>query len=101
MKCNECEEMDYSHIEENYSMPDEVQPFVESEMLEPTERNTKTVEFSSLSTAEKQAWVDFCAHEIERHEKDIARTSKELQYIKERYGIEPRSIYVATWVLIK
>lgn len=98
MNCKECDEPGYSTIEENYSTDEEIT----FEELEPApERNTKTVEFSSLSAAEKQAWVDFCFHEIERHEKDIARTSKELQYIKERYGIEPRSIYVATWVLIK
>lgn len=82
-------------------MTEEVQPFVESEMPDQIERNTNTVEFSSLSAAEKQAWVDFCYHEIERHQQDIDRTTKELEYIKERYGIEARSIYVATWVLIK
>lgn len=98
MKCEECEPIittgDYSTIEE-------IQPFSESKMLEPPERNTKTVEFSSLTAAEKQAWVDFCAHEIARHQQDIDRTLRELEYIKNRYKIEPRSIYVATWVLIK
>ena len=101
MMCDECNTPDYSPIDENYSTSEEVQPFVESEIPEVIERNTKTVEFSSLSTAEKQAWVDFCAHEIARHQQDIDRTLRELEYIKNRYKIEPRSIYVATWVLIK
>lgn len=62
------------------------------------ERNMNCVEFSAMSPAERQAWVDFCAHEIERHQSDIERTTKELEYIKGRYGIEPRNIYLATWV---
>ena len=74
---------------------------IDSSNQDPKERNTKFVEFASLSDAEKQAWVDFCFHEIHRHQEDIDRVNKELTYIKERYKIEPRATYVATWVLIK
>lgn len=99
MICPDCEPI-ISTAEIDHD-PVEIQPFAEEDMPEPPERNTNIIEFSSLSNAEKQAWVDFCAHEIERHQQDIDRTTKELEYIKNRYGIEARSIYVATWVLIK
>jgi len=75
-------------------------PTIDSSNQDPKERNTKFVEFASLSDAEKQAWVDFCYHEIHRHQEDIDRTNKELAYIKNRYGIEPRPVYVATWVVV-
>jgi poly(3-hydroxybutyrate) depolymerase len=56
------------------------------------------VGFATLSDAEKQAWVDFSLKEIHRHQEDIDRVRAELEHIRNKYGIVPRSIYVGTWL---
>jgi hypothetical protein len=62
---------------------------------------TNQIEFAALTPAEQQAWVDFCAKEIARHQDDIDRVEKELSHIKKRYGIEPRSVFVAVWIEVR
>jgi hypothetical protein len=62
---------------------------------------TNQIEFAALTPPEQQAWVDFCAKEIARHQDDIDRVAKELAHIKKRYGIEPRSVFVAVWIEVR
>ena len=103
MKCNECEPFE-PYPEDSDKLPvgyDE--PFEFEDGPEPTRTplDSNHIEFSSLTPAERQAWVDFVYHEIERHERDIKRSSTELDFIKRKYGIEPRKVYVAKWIEIK
>lgn len=63
--------------------------------------NKVIVSFESLSREEQQAFVNFVAHEIERHERDISRGRKELDFIEQKYGIKAQSVYVGAWVEVR
>lgn len=56
------------------------------------------VEFAALSAEQQQAWVDFRQSEIDGYQEGIDKVLEELSYIKTRYGITPRKVFVATWV---
>jgi hypothetical protein len=57
--------------------------------------------FAALPEAEQQAFVDFLQREQMRHNDSVAKISKELEYISQKFGIEPKGSYVATWVDVK
>ena len=53
---------------------------------------------TELSELRAKWLLDFLLKEIKRHQDDIDRGREELQVIKNRYGITPRSIFVGTWL---
>ena len=61
-------------------------------------RNTRYIHFSSLSASEQQAFCDFQEKEKRRHQEDIDKINKDLAIMKSRYGLEPRLIYVHSWL---
>jgi hypothetical protein len=102
MNCPECDFLEpYDDCSDKLPVGyDEPMEFVAPEPTR-TQYDSSHIEFSSLTPAERQAWVDFVAHEIERHEQDIKRSTDELEYIKKKWGIEPRKVYMAKWIEIK
>ena len=58
------------------------------------------INFSDMTNDEKQAFADFTLHEINRHHEDIRRGYKELDFIKQHYGINARSVYIGQWIEI-
>lgn len=65
------------------------------------ERNTNYIHFSSLTPAERQSFVDFQYKELNRHLDDIKAIQDDLDAIKERWGLEPRIVYVGKWLLVE
>jgi hypothetical protein len=61
-------------------------------------RNTKYIHFSALTDGEKQAFADFQEKEKRRHQEDIDQIDADLKVMKDRYGIEPRLVYVGAWL---
>ena len=103
MKCSECEPYE-PYPEDSDKLPvgyDEPIEFEDSSESTRKPYDSYYIEFASLTPAERQAWVDFVCHEIERHERDIKRSTDELDFIKQKYGIEPRRVYIAKWIEIK
>ena len=63
-----------------------------------TPRNTRYTHFSSLSSSEQQSFCDFQEKEKRRHQEDIDQIDADLKVMKDRYGIEPRLVYVGAWL---
>ena len=63
-----------------------------------TPRNTRYTHFSSLSASEQQSFCDFQEKEKRRHQEDIDQIDADLKVMKDRYGIEPRLVYVGAWL---
>ena len=61
-------------------------------------KNTRYTHFSSLSPSEQQAFCDFQFKELHRHQEDIDGIEADLKVMKERYGIEPRRVYIGSWL---
>ena len=56
------------------------------------------INLSEMTKAERQAFADFQLHERARHIKDIGNIDKDLDLIKEKYGISPRRKFVGKWI---
>ena len=72
--------------------------FSNCELQTPEPKNTRYIHFSSLSPSEQQAFCDFQEKEKRRHQDDIKQIDADLSVMKERYGIEPRLVYVGAWL---
>jgi hypothetical protein len=64
-------------------------------------KNTRYTHFSSLSASEQQAFCDFQEKEKRRHQEDIDKINKDLAIMKSRYGLEPRLIYIHSWLEVE
>lgn len=64
-------------------------------------RNTNHISFAALSASEQQAFADFQLKELLRHEGDCDQIRDDLRVMSERYGIEPRRVYVGKWLEVK
>jgi hypothetical protein len=60
----------------------------------------EVINFSELSEAEQQIWVDINLHEEFRHYEDIRRLQKERDFVEKEFGIKARNIYVNAWIEI-
>ncbi|MGB5217894.1 MAG: hypothetical protein WBN66_06310 [Smithella sp.] len=59
------------------------------------------INFSELSPEEQQAFADYQANELYRHELDIKHIMADLIFIKKHYGIKARNIYVGAWIEVQ
>lgn len=62
---------------------------------------SKCIHIAALTEAERQAFADFQYKELLRHEDDCNNIRNDLQVLAEKYGIEPRHIYVGKWLECK
>lgn len=69
--------------------------------LDQIESKKAIINFEDFTDAEKQAWCDFTAHEIERHRQDIFKASDELKIMALKYNIVPRDLYLHTYIEVK
>lgn len=59
------------------------------------------IAFSDMTQEERQLFIDFQFKEMERHLSDILSIKADLRLAKEKYGIEPRRVYVGKWIDVK
>ena len=59
------------------------------------------IAFGCMTRDEQQAFADFQLKELIRHENDCEQIRKDLEFMKETYGIEPRRIYAGKWIEVK
>lgn len=64
-------------------------------------RNTNHIAFAALTPSEQQAFADFQLKELLRHEGDCDQIRDDLKVMSDRYGIEPRQVYVGKWLEVK
>jgi hypothetical protein len=62
------------------------------------ENRSNVIDFASLTPEAQQEFADFHLKEIFRHLEDIRRGAAELAYIKKKYNITARGVYVSTWI---
>ena len=56
--------------------------------------------YSDLSQEAKQEFCDFIWKELNRHAEDIDQIRKDLQVMRDKYGIIPREIYVGNYIQV-
>ena len=59
------------------------------------------INFCDLSPSEQQAFADYQANELFRHEQDIKHIKADLAFIKKIYGIKARQIFVGKWIEVQ
>jgi hypothetical protein len=59
------------------------------------------INFGEMSLPEQQAFADYQANELYRHEQDIKHIRADLAFIKKNYGIKARQIYVGGWIEVQ
>lgn len=59
------------------------------------------IAFSELTDEQRQLFIDFQFKEYERHMEDLISIKNDLRVAKEKYGIEPRRVYVGKWIDVK
>ena len=65
------------------------------------ENKSNVIDFASLTPEAQQEFADMILKEIFRHLEDIRRGAEELAYIKKRFNITARGVYVSTWIQVK
>lgn len=59
------------------------------------------IAFSDMTQEERQLFIDFQFKEMERHLSDILNIKNDLRIAKDKYGIEPRWVWVGKWIDVK